>query len=114
MTFKFQVKKKEKPKNIIFIELLNKKNPNDIGYSFNISFDYDKNWKNKLSEIINKIDNQNNQAFLDTEMYFELTDIRINFQVFSTIIIKEIIYYNNNSEEFLIDYYPLSQDLSKF
>ena len=52
MTFKFQIKKKNKKKNLIVIKILHQCDIEKNAYSFKISFDYDEKWQEKLKEII--------------------------------------------------------------
>tara|TARA_B100000073_G_scaffold336422_1_gene331196 strand:- start:67 stop:414 length:348 start_codon:yes stop_codon:yes gene_type:complete len=114
MTFKFQMKKKNKKKNLIVIKILHQCNIEGNAYSFKISFDYDEKWQEKLKEIIQKIEYQNKSANTNNFIYFELIDKTINIDIFAVIKIKSITYYDENSESFLIEYYPLLEDLSNF
>ena len=114
MTFKFQIKKKNKKKNLIVIKILHQSNIDGNAYSFKISFDYDEKWQEKLKEIIQKIEYQNKSANTNNFIYFKLIDKTINIDIFAVIKIKSITYYDKNSEPFSIEYYPIQEDFSNF
>lgn len=114
MTFKLQMKKKKKNKNLIVVEILHPNNHDGEIYSFKFSFDYDNKWQEKLKEIIEKIEYNNNNISTNSSIYFELINKTIKIEIFATITIKSITYYDENSEPFSIEHYPIQEDFSNF